>query len=479
MSTSPSAMVVALEGSGEGGTVVANSTTSSSTTSTANASGECEERDAAAAKQSALNAVIDAATENIIDSIAAHAIDAPMPLRMLITEIFRITAPALKRSDSFIDGSSSIPRRFAVDIFSDFGSDDERNYCQACCGLLILRVVCPAILSPLEWGVLRRRRRPSLRPPSASSFSVSQQAETPLVSAATQAPMKLSDPSELSHHIKDLLSNNEASLESFSLTASASIDEKDVIENPSNTRTQSDMDVSSQSHDGTVTTEGECIVVDECDGDRNDMHEDEPEVIVDLSRNTAFLVLLSHILTSAPDVMHALEDRLLATAIPESMTASSRETSHERSMSGSFGDRAGSRSDSTDPGRKSFLKSMMWKLVSSGSFVGEPGPSSPVSSSPTSSSAYLQETTGDIKSWAISLSELMLGICNMLPLTKVDEILGIDLQATSSLVDTSTERAFQSIELRRCLVGLAKGVQRAANASCIPEAELLTGVRMT
>jgi hypothetical protein len=77
-----------------------------------------------------------------------------------------------------------------------------------------------------------------------------------------------------------------------------------------------------------------------------------------------------------------------------------------------------------------------------------------------------------LKSWAISLSELMAGICNDIPIAKVDEILAADAQSSTSLVDSSTERAFQSPELRRYLVALAKGVQRAANSSCLPEAEL-------
>lgn len=45
-------------------------------------------------------------------------------------------------------------------IFPEAVTDDaERLFCTASCGILFLRLLCPALVSPLEWGALREKHR--------------------------------------------------------------------------------------------------------------------------------------------------------------------------------------------------------------------------------------------------------------------------------------------------------------------------------
>ena len=48
----------------------------------------------------------------------------------------------------------------------------------------------------------------------------------------------------------------------------------------------------------------------------------------------------------------------------------------------------------------------------------------------------------------------------------------LHFKSYKSIVDPSTEKIVRSPIVRKSLVNLAKNVQRAANASCIPESQL-------
>ena len=104
-----------------------------------------------------LSADINDISSALFESVATSYDMLPYSICLLIKTIYEISLEL-----SCPPAGTVASKRVEATIFPEAIDDDaERLFCTASCGIIFLRLLCPAIISPLEWGALRGQRSAS------------------------------------------------------------------------------------------------------------------------------------------------------------------------------------------------------------------------------------------------------------------------------------------------------------------------------
>lgn len=102
-----------------------------------------------------LSSSINSICTALFETVATSYDVLPMSLNLLVKIIYEISLDLATPPVVAIES-----KRGHATIFPEADDDDaERLFCTASCGILFLRLLCPALISPLEWGALRDRKK--------------------------------------------------------------------------------------------------------------------------------------------------------------------------------------------------------------------------------------------------------------------------------------------------------------------------------
>ncbi len=213
------------------------------------------------------------AMSNNVDSM-------PLSIKMMMKLIFELTT----RSRGFnrtckihSHGNESSPEPH---VFAELTCSDEKSFCQSCCGILFLRMICPALVCPMEWGALRRRPAAEhKRPPSTPQSSSGKQLLEKQSQEAGSGVGLLESVRGILGHIHRYKYRNSAG-------------------------------------DAETNREGEDqLVSDDLSPvsawiDKGDDVDRGAEVPIDVSKSSATLIMIAHVLVSAPALLERLDNRV-------------------------------------------------------------------------------------------------------------------------------------------------------------------------
>lgn len=205
---------------------------------------------------------------SIVQNVAINQDSVPKSLRMVLKIIYEI---AMDRSAK--EAFSGCPiRGDNATIFTEAPHDAaERLFCTAASGILFLRLLCPALISPLDWGTLRTTSTASdFRSPPLSRQIINHEESLDETKSAT------SSTTSFFSSLRDFLNIR---------TEFAFVDDKIQA------KTDDDM---------------QYAWVDSLD----EFSKPNARALVDIGSASATLIVVAHILSSVPDVLDSLNSEL-------------------------------------------------------------------------------------------------------------------------------------------------------------------------